>query len=119
MAFAHLEQSRHLGSQNLSKWLQNVLHDGGNHSTFSDRELPLDYSTGLAEDWVRNQTSSVLARKDAKWRNDPPSDKQLAALAMFGIRDRNLTKGDASDMLRIKFNERSRSFAVGSRMRCV
>jgi hypothetical protein len=92
-----------------------VLHDSGITHPLSDRELPLDYSIGIAEDWVRNQTSSVLARKDAPWRSQAPSDKQLAALAMFGIRERNLTKGDASDMLRIKFNERSRPYAAISR----
>ncbi len=93
-----------------------ILHDSGITHSLSGRELPLDYSIGIAEDWVRTQTTSVLARKDAKWRNDVPSEKQLAALAMFGIRDRNLTKGDASDMLRIKFHERSRSSASSSRM---
>ncbi len=93
-----------------------ILHDSGITHPLSSHELPLDYSIGIAEDWLRNNTSSVLARKDAKWRTDQPSDKQLAALAMFGIRDPKLTKGDASDLLRIKFNERSSPFASASRI---
>jgi len=93
-----------------------ILHDSGITHPLSSHELPLDYSIGIAEDWLRNNTSSVLARKDAKWRTDQPSDKQLAALAMFGIRDPKLTKGDASDLLRIKFNEKSRSFSYSSRI---
>ncbi len=93
-----------------------ILHDSGIAHPLSNRELPLDYATGLAEDWVRNNTTGVLARKDAKWRSDSVSEKQLAALAMFGIRDPNLAKGDASDLLRIKFNEKSRPFTSVSRM---
>jgi ATP-dependent helicase IRC3 len=84
-----------------------ILHDDGKAHSLSDQELPLDYAVGAAEDWVRGQTVSALARKDAKWRSEAPSEKQLAALEKFGIRDPNLTKGDASDLLRIKFQEKS------------
>lgn len=87
-----------------------VLHDSGVAHPLSDRELPLDYSIGLAEDWVRSQTTSALARKDARWRSDPPSEKQLAVLEKLGIHDTTLTKGDASDLLRIKFHEKNRAF---------
>lgn len=93
-----------------------ILHDDGKALSLSDQELPLDYAVGAAEDWVRSQSTNSLARKDAKWRNDPPSEKQLAALERFGIRDSNLTKGDASDLLRIKFNEKSRPFTSASRI---
>lgn len=93
-----------------------ILHDDGKAHSLSDQELPLDYAVGAAEDWVRGQTVSALARKDAKWRSEAPSEKQLAALEKFGIRDPNLTKGDASDLLRIKFQEKSASFRRASRI---
>ena len=110
-------QARYLGSAGLRRMdTGRFCMTRGITHPLSSHELPLDYSIGIAEDWVRNNTSSVLARKDAKWRTDQPSEKQLAALAMFGIRDRNLTKGDASDLLRIKFNERSRSFTSVARI---
>jgi len=92
-----------------SKGYKTLLHEGSRVFQLSDHELPLDYSIGIAEDWVRNQTTAILAKKDAKWRNDPPSAKQLAALELFGIHGKNLTKGDASDLLRVKFGEKNRS----------
>ena len=88
-----------------------ILHESGMTHSLSNCELPLEYSTGIAEDWVRNNTSSMLARKDASWRNEAPSEKQLVALGRFGIRDQNLTKGSASDMLRVMFHGKSRPYA--------
>lgn len=84
-----------------------ILHDEGMAFQLSDRELPLDYAVGAAEDWVRGQAVNVLARKDARWRHEAPSEKQLAALERFGIRDVNLTKGGAADLLRLKFQEKN------------
>lgn len=93
-----------------------VLHENGHSTALSDQGLPLDYAIGAAEDWVRTQTANSLARKDAKWRTEPPSEKQIAALGRFGIRDPNLTKGSASDLLRIKFNEKIGASHGGSRI---
>jgi superfamily II DNA or RNA helicase len=93
-----------------------ILHDDGKALSLSNQELPLDYAVGAAEDWVRGQAASALARKDAKWRSEAPSEKQLAALERFGIRAQNMTKGDASDLLRVKFNERNRRFEPVSRI---
>ena len=88
-----------------------VLHDQGQMHSLSDRELPLEYAIGMAEEWVRNHTSSQLASKDASWRKDPPSPKQLLALQKMRIPTANLTKGDASDLIRGRFEGRNGSFA--------
>ena len=109
----HLPVSEHrdIWVRKASAGYRVVLHDGGKTFSLSEKELPLDYAVGAAEDWVRGQEVVTLARRDARWRGDPPSDKQLAALERFGIRNQNLTKGDASDLLRVKFREGTTAFS--------
>ncbi len=84
-----------------------ILNDDQRVMPLAERELPLSYALGVAEDWVRNQRAAVLARKDAPWRNDPASEKQIAALLKFGVAHPvGLTKGAASDLLQERFCQR-------------
>jgi hypothetical protein len=55
----------------------------------------------LAESEARRVTGGnlTLVDKNAQWRQDPATDKQIAILAEYGVYDVNLTKGEASDML--------------------
>lgn len=70
----------------------------------------LELAFGLAEAWLRRQVDAnrvqALVRPDAPWRQRPASERQLAALARWGVsvpRDRwgaaQLTAGEASDRL--------------------
>jgi len=72
----------------------------------SKRILPIDYALGVAEDWARKQTTkSAWSRKDAKWRNEPASGKQLATLERMGCKcDYFLSKGKASEMIDRRIN---------------
>ena len=84
-----------------------ILNDEQRVVPLAERELPLAYALGVAEDWVRSQRAAVLARKDAPWRNDPASEKQVAALLKFGVAHPvGLTKGAASDLLQERFCQR-------------
>ena len=56
---------------------------------------------GLAESEARRVTCGnlTLVDKNARWRQDPATDKQIAKLAEFGVYRTDLTKGEASDLL--------------------
>ena len=55
----------------------------------------------LAESEARRVTRGnlTLVDKNARWRQDPATDKQLAILANHGVYRPELTKGAASDLL--------------------
>ena len=90
-----------------------ILNDEQRVTSLAGRELPLPYALGVAEDWVRNQRTAVLARRDAPWRNDPASEKQIAALLKFGVAyPVGLSKGAASDLLQERFHQRRGGMAA-------
>lgn len=53
--------------------------------TLHPEPLPLEYAQGVAEDWVRGQGGAGFARKDARWRQLPPSAKQVALARALGV----------------------------------
>lgn len=63
--------------------------------------VELSWAFGLAESEARQVTGGnlTLVDKNARWRGDPASDKQLAKLAEYGFYHTDLTKGEASDLL--------------------
>ena len=63
--------------------------------------VELSWAFGLAESEARLLTGGnlTLVDKNARWRQDPATDKQIALLAEYGVYDVNLTKGEASDLL--------------------
>ena len=63
--------------------------------------VELSWAFGLAESEARLLTGGnlTLVDKNARWRQDPATDKQIAILAEYGVYDVNLTKGEASSML--------------------
>lgn len=70
--------------------------------------LDIGYAQGIAEDRAASIAHN-LVRRDAKWRIDPPTVKQLATLKAFGIDTLAVpTKGDASRLLSKLFAERRR-----------
>jgi superfamily II DNA or RNA helicase len=99
-----------------NKGYRAVLHADGQTLLLSDQDMPLDYAVGFVEDWMRSQTTNALSRKDAPWRNEAASEKQLATLEKFGIRERKMTKGEASDLLQVKFHGANGRFRIESRI---
>lgn len=64
------------------------------------RGLPLDYALGVAEDYARRQQAGVLVDPAAAWRQQPPTDKQLALLRKWRVAlPPDLTRGAAADLL--------------------
>ncbi len=61
----------------------------------------------MAEDWARRQTTKgAWGRKDAIWRQEPPTQKQLVTLNNLGFTvNPGLTKGQAAQLIDSKVNE--------------
>ncbi|MHB1610822.1 MAG: DEAD/DEAH box helicase [Sulfobacillus sp.] len=59
-----------------------------------------DLAVGIAEDIVRRANATGLSLPNARWRQNPASEKQRHALARWGIvPPLSMTAGDASDAL--------------------
>ena len=66
----------------------------------SDEVLPLDYCMGVCEDYVRTLDTNGYTMRDALWRSDEPTEKQIKALIAMGIPYRaGMTKGEAAELL--------------------
>jgi len=62
--------------------------------------LPLDYALGVAEDYARRQKARALVDPQAAWRQQPPTEKQLALLRKWRVPlPPELTRGAAADLL--------------------
>jgi len=74
--------------------------------SLSNRPLPLNYALGVAEEWIRKQTTkNGWARKDAVWRGEPATPKQIDSMSRLGITfDHGISKGQASQLLDSKIN---------------
>ena len=65
----------------------------------SDEPLPRDYALGVCEDYAR-QIGANYAVKDAEWRYEPATEKQLSILRSKGMYIKEgLTKGEAAELL--------------------
>ena len=84
-----------------------VAQNGGDLYNLSSRPLPLNYALGVGEDWARRQTTKgAWGRKDAAWRAEPPTVKQIETLTKLGFSvTSDITKGQASQLIDSKFNE--------------
>lgn len=102
-----LSQDRHIWLRKVGDGYLIVAHSNGEVIKLSNRPLPLDYSLGIAEDWSRKQTTkNAWARKDAPWRAQPATQKQLDALAKGGVKfDHGITKGEAFEILDSRMSE--------------
>ena len=66
----------------------------------SDDVLPLDYCMGVCEDYARQISTNGYMMKDALWRSELPTEKQIRAMISMGIPYRaGMTKGEASELL--------------------
>lgn len=72
--------------------------------------LDLGYAQGCGEDLVRQRGGQALAARDARWRSQPASDRQLHGLARWGIHpDTQLSAGEASDRITVAIVQRAMS----------
>jgi ATP-dependent helicase IRC3 len=87
-----------------SGYLPCILEDS--LESIAKNPLDLNYSMGIAEDFIRkNEYLSPISKKNQPWMLEPPSQKQVETLEKMGIFDIQ-TKGEASKILSLKFNER-------------
>jgi superfamily II DNA or RNA helicase len=65
-----------------------------------------DLAVGIAEDIVRRANATGLSLPNARWRQNPASEKQRHALARWGIVPRaSMTSGEASDALTVAITQ--------------
>ena len=73
----------------------------------SDRALDLGYAQGVAEDYVRANAPRCLVGKDASWRGQEASGKQIELLRRWGIpHSPDISKGDASALIDLEMARR-------------
>lgn len=80
------------------------LKENGVLKLLSDKPLPLEYAQGTAEDYIREH-GTPLADKEASWRAEKPSTKQIEILKGKGKYKEGMTKGEASDLMSQLFIE--------------
>ena len=59
--------------------------------------LPVGYAQGVAEDYAR-ANARIFASKNATWRRQPPTEKQIELAKKLGLDISGMTKGDVSDL---------------------
>ena len=77
----------------------------GTKRLLSDSVLPLGYAMGVCEDYARSIGADNYAVKDAEWRTDFATEKQIYLLRKNGVPFRpSITKGEAAELLSRVFN---------------
>ena len=75
------------------------------------RKMSLEWAQGLAEDYARDVMQGKarlmdLVNKDAGWRKEPATEKQIQILTKRRVRIKpNLTRGEASDTISRMFSD--------------
>lgn len=77
----------------------------GSVTALTEGLLPLDYCMGVCEDYARKLDGAKYALKNATWRNNPATEKQLNALRKNGLSyHEGISKGEACQLLNGVFN---------------
>jgi ATP-dependent helicase IRC3 len=80
-------------------WAVHLRHRDGTSEALAFHQT-LEYAQGIAEDNARKLGPSVLIARDAPWRSQPASQKQLDALRRCRVRHLpTITKGEAAELL--------------------
>ncbi len=75
-----------------------------------DTTIPLGYAMGVCEDFIRQFGGAKYALKNAQWRNQPASEKQISALKKMNISyDENISKGEVCDLFDAMNSEKATS----------
>jgi hypothetical protein len=103
----NLSSSRDVWVRQVNGGFLVVAQSDGDIVQLSNRPLPLDYALGMAEDWSRRQTTkNAWARKDAPWRSQLATQKQMDTLTKLDVSlDYEISKGEASQLLDRRINE--------------
>lgn len=87
----------------------------GRREPLHDRPLPIEWAQGVAEGKVREVTQgkTTLVRKNAGWRDLPPTEKQLELLKKMRIGVwPGITRGEAADAInRVIWEKKASRFA--------
>ena len=68
-------------------------------SSLHETTLPIGFAMGVGEDFAR-ENGDNLARRDARWRNDKATQKQIDLLEKLGAQiPDGLSKGEASMLI--------------------
>lgn len=78
------------------RYVVQLMHPEGT-TLLHDTTLPLGFAMGVAEDYARENGDS-LARRDARWRKDSATEKQMEFLRKLHVEipPDGLSKGEAS-----------------------
>jgi superfamily II DNA or RNA helicase len=84
----------------------NVVQFGRDNNTVElARGLDIGYAQGVAEQRVHEVEAKVLANPNARWRSQPATENQIAALIRMRIQHKpGITKGEASDLMDARIN---------------
>jgi len=88
-----------LDSPDLCAWTVTQVHRDRRRETIADA-LDLGYAQGVAEDHARKLGAGALVSRTARWRREPATEKQRAALRRWRVPIAgDLTRGEASDLI--------------------
>jgi superfamily II DNA or RNA helicase len=74
----------------------------------SEIAVNMDTAQAIAEDFVRRVNAVTLARKNNRWGEEPATEKQVALLTRFGIKNADqLSKQTAADLLTQHLSQRN------------
>jgi superfamily II DNA or RNA helicase len=87
----------------------------GRREPLHNRPLPIEWAQGVAEGKIRELTEGKgsLVRKDARWRDLPPTEKQLELLKKMRVGVwPGITRGEAADAInRVIWGKKASRFA--------
>lgn len=85
------------------EWLVDVVgarNGGPAMQRLTETAVSMDTAQALAEDFIRRVNAVTLARKNSRWSEEPATEKQVALLTRFGIKNADqLSKQTAADLL--------------------
>jgi hypothetical protein len=83
-----------------------LMESDGSTRSLSNVPLPLGYAQGVAEDYARKNARLSYIDKNAKWRGDAATPKQIEALIRMGIsHSLEITKGEACKLIDEAMNQ--------------
>lgn len=97
----------------------NVVQFGRDNNTVElARGLDIGYAQGVAEQRVHEVEAKVLANPKARWRTQPATENQIAALIRMKIPHQpGITKGEASDLMDARINRgKLRQYRKGAQL---
>jgi ATP-dependent helicase IRC3 len=87
--------------QELDHWTVAHHHRGGHREVLASG-LSIEYAMGVGEDAARRLGPAILLARDARWRRDPATARQLDLLRRWRVRHSpHVTKGEATSLIAV------------------